>query len=280
MSAFVSIVLTHRRSGIGCDELERGRVAGSGGHNDGVLHRAVLAKRFDDLRNGGFFLANRDVNTDYAAVFLIDYSIDCDSGLADLAVTDDEFALPSANRSHCVDCLETGVHRLVNGLPCDNARSYDLDSAEFGCRDGAFAIERVANRVYNPAENRITNRNFGDTTGTPHFAALFDVEVFAHDGHTHIVLFEVEGQSEDVSMRRRELKQFHRHALFDSVNAGNTVAYGEHPSGLAEINLFLVILDLLSDDLADFFCSDFHLSYRTPLQRFFKIEQLTLYADI
>src|SRR5208282_1080528 len=167
MSAFVSIVLTHRRSGIGCDELERGRVAGSGGHNDGVLHRAVLAKRFDDLRNGGFFLANRDVNTDYAAVFLIDYSIDRYGGLA-------------------------------------------------------------------------------------------DVEVFAHDGHTHIVLFEVEGQSEDVSMRRRELKQFHRHALFDSVNAGNTVAYGEHPSGLAEINLFLVILDLLSDDLADFFCSDFH----------------------
>jgi len=122
-----------------------------------------------------------------------------------MAVTNDKFALAAANRSHCVDSLEPCVHRLVDRLPGDNPRSDDFDSAEFGCIDGAFAIDRVSNRIDNPAKNRIPNRDFSDTAGTPHHIALFDMDVFSHNGDTHIVFFEVEGQSEDVSMSGREL---------------------------------------------------------------------------
>ena len=44
------------------------------------------------------------------------------------------------------------------------------------------------------------------------------------------------------------------------IDPGNAVAGGKNCSGLGDFDLFVVVLDLLADDVADFFGSDVHRS--------------------
>ena len=43
-------VFGHRAAGVGGEVLQRGRVAGAGGDDDRVVHRAVAAKHVDEAR--------------------------------------------------------------------------------------------------------------------------------------------------------------------------------------------------------------------------------------
>ena len=217
-----------------------------------------MRKDFHHLGHRGALLPDGDVDTDDAAVLLVDDRVDRDGRLADLTVADDQFALAAAHGGHGVDGLEPCVHRLVDRGSCDDARCDSLDAGEFRGRDGTLAVQGVPHGIDDAAQYRVTHGNFGDTTGTPHFAAFLDVDVFAHDGNTHVIFFEVEGQTENRTMFSRELEQFHGHALFDAVDARDTVTDRKHPTRFAELDLLFVILDLLSNNLADFFCSDFH----------------------
>ena len=56
----------------------------------------------------------------------------------------------------------------------------------------------------------------------------------------------------------REFQQLTRHCLIKAVNTGNTVTDGDDGAGFGDLNLFPVLLDLLLDNLADLFRSDFH----------------------
>ena len=86
--------------------------------------------------------------------------------------------------------------------------------------------------------------------------ALFNVGVFAEDGASHVILFQIEGDAVDFA---RELEKFHGHALFHPVDPGDAVTHGEDRAGLGHFHLLFVILDLRADNLADFLGSDFHL---------------------
>ena len=61
----------------------------------------------------GSLLANCDVDADHVLVLLVDDGIDSNSGLAGLAVANDEFALATADRNHGVNSDDTGLHRLL-----------------------------------------------------------------------------------------------------------------------------------------------------------------------
>src|SRR5581483_5255567 len=74
--------------------------------------------------DGRALLTDRDVDaadllrrvTRRPVVLLVDDRVDRDRGLAGGAVTDDQLALPAADRGHRVDGLDTGRKRLVHGL--------------------------------------------------------------------------------------------------------------------------------------------------------------------
>ena len=56
----------------------------------------------------------------------------------------------------------------------------------------------------------------------------------------------------------RELQQLAGHRLVEAMDARNAVADGDNGAGLGNLDLFPVLLDLLPDNLADLFRSDFH----------------------
>ena len=105
VSAVVTKMFAHRRTGVGGNELHRSGIAGSGANDNGVIHRTSFFQRLHNTDDGGFLLADGNVNTHHVAAFLIDNRVDADGGLAGLPVADDEFALAAANRNHRVDGL-------------------------------------------------------------------------------------------------------------------------------------------------------------------------------
>ena len=130
-----------------------GGLGGRGVDHDGVLHGAVAFQGVHHLGHGGFFLADGHVNAENPGVFLVDDGIHAQGGFADLAVADDQFALAPADRGHGVNGLIAGVHGLINRLALDDAGGLDFDAAEFLGIEGAFAVDGVAHRVDDPAQN-------------------------------------------------------------------------------------------------------------------------------
>jgi hypothetical protein len=60
--AVVAEIFAHRAAGIRREELQRRRLRGGGGDDDGIIHRAILLERADDLRDRRALLADRDVD--------------------------------------------------------------------------------------------------------------------------------------------------------------------------------------------------------------------------
>ena len=77
--------------------------------------------------------------------------------------------------------------------------------------------ERVVTR---PSQDRLAHRDLGDPPGTLDDVPLLDVNVLAHDGDTHVVLFEVEHQAENATRKFDELKG---HGLFQPVDTGDAI---------------------------------------------------------
>ena len=108
--AVVHEELAHCAAGVGCDVLKRCGVAGGCVYDYRVIHRAVLAEVLGELRHGGRLLTDSNVNADYSLALLVEDSVQCDGGLAGLAVADYQLTLTSAYREH-------GVYRQQTGSP-------------------------------------------------------------------------------------------------------------------------------------------------------------------
>ena len=65
-------------------------------------------------------MTDGDVDARHALALLGNDGVDGDSRLAGLAVTNDEFALATANRHHGVDGLETGLQGLIDRFTGDH----------------------------------------------------------------------------------------------------------------------------------------------------------------
>ena len=125
-----------------------------------VLSIAPCSSRISgDLDDGRHPLADRDVDADQVLVLVVDDRVDRDRRLAGLAVADDQLALAAADRDHPVDRLQPGLHRLVDRLALDDARSLELGRAGLGGVDLALVVERAPERVDDPAEQLLADRD-------------------------------------------------------------------------------------------------------------------------
>jgi hypothetical protein len=102
-----------------------------GGSNDDrrKVHGSMGLELVDDLSHRGRLLSDGDVKAKYAFTFLIDYRVNRDCRLACLTVADDKLALAATDRYHGVDCLDSGLYCLLDGLSGDDAGCLDLDIA-------------------------------------------------------------------------------------------------------------------------------------------------------
>ena len=150
--AVVHPVLSDGGTGVRCDVLEACGIGCRGGHDGGVLHGAGLFEGLLHRCDGGALLADGDVDAadlllriaGFPVTLLVDDRIDCDSGLTGLAVADDELALATADRRHCVDGLQAGGHRLINRMTMHNVRCLGLENTTAFGLDFAKTVNRVA----------------------------------------------------------------------------------------------------------------------------------------
>ena len=189
----------------------KGRGFGRGcGHDDGIIHRAVRSQGFSHLCNGRTLLADRYVDTDDARTLLIDDGVQANLGLAGLAVADDQLTLAAADRDHRVNRLDTGLKRYVNRGALDDTGGRHLNRARFVCLNGALAVDRLPERVYDAAEHRFTDWDLYNTLGSLDRIAFADILVGTEDNGADQILLKVLGHTVYAA---GELQQFARHAL-------------------------------------------------------------------
>jgi len=275
--AVVTEIFTHRNAGIRREILERCRLRSGCGNDDRIFHRALLFECADDLRNGRTLLADGDVDAIQLLRFvgalvdflLVDEGVDGDGGLAGLTVTDDQFALATANWDECVECLEAGLHRLRNRLARDDAGCLDLNAAALCGLERTLAINWVTKAVNNAAKQFLADGNVHNRAGTLYNVAFADFAVGTEDNHTDIVGFEVQRHALNAVGK---FDHFTGLNIVEAVDTGDTVTDRQHAADFRNLGFGAEIGDLVLDDLGNFCGADVHFATQPfiALARVFK----------
>ena len=162
-------------------------------NNYGVLKGTTLAQHLNHIGHRCGLLPNRHVYANDIFTLLVDDRIDSNSGLACLAIADDQLALATANRDHGINRGDPGLHRLMHRLALDNSRRHRFDQTGFGGCDRPLAVNRLTQRIHHPTQHGITHRNGGDLARCLDRAALLNAPAFAHQHCADVVVLKVEG---------------------------------------------------------------------------------------
>src|ERR1051326_2506221 len=139
------------------------------------------------------------------------------------------------------------------------ARGLDLDAAALLGIDRPAAVDRLAERVDDAADERLADRNLGDPAGALHGVAFLDHVGLAEERGADVVLFEVQGEAVNIVGK---LQQLAGRRLIEAVDARDAVAGRDDRADLQDFDRLVVVLDLLLDDPADFRRADLHVGLR------------------
>src|SRR5690606_11520576 len=198
--AVVTEIFAHRSAGERRQVLQRSRVRSGSSNDDRVFESATLFEDLHQLCNGRALLADCDIDAvELLALIvavdqrlLVKEGVENDRGLTGLTVTNNQLTLAATNRDQSVASLEAGRHWLMNRLAGNNARRLDVDASALLRVDWTLAVDRIAERVNNAAEQFRTNRNVHDRAGALDGVAFLDVAVGTENNDTDIVGFKVE----------------------------------------------------------------------------------------
>jgi hypothetical protein len=103
--------LTDGASRVRGQELERSGIGCSGSDDNGVLHAVSVVEKAHNVGDSGSLLSDGNIDaikrfgvvTGFEDSFLVDDSVNSNSGFTSLSITDDKFALASANGHERVD---------------------------------------------------------------------------------------------------------------------------------------------------------------------------------
>ena len=115
-------------------------------------------------------------------------------------------------------------------------------------RDGALVVERAAERVDDPAEQRLADRHLDHASGGLDRVAFLDALGVAQDDRADRLLLEVEGHAEDVA---GELEQLGRQRVAEAVDLGDAVADLDHGADRAGLDAGVEAVDGGLDDAGD-----------------------------
>ena len=229
------------------------------GDDDGVVERTVLGEGRDGLGDRRALLADGDVDALHAGSALVDDRVGGDGRLAGLAVADDELALAAPDRRHGVDDLYAGLERLGHRLARDDARRLDLEAALGGVAERALAVDRLAERVHDSAQEGVAHRHRQDPARRTHDLAFVQaVHVAEHDGSDGL-LVEVEGQPDDPVL---ELEQLVDRRPGQAGDPGDAVADLGDPADLLDLDPGGELGDVSRQRGCDVFGVDHELRHR------------------
>ncbi len=202
------------------------------------------------------------VDADEVAALLADDGVDGDGRLAGGTVADDELALAAADGDHGVDSFDAGEHGRIHALAHDHVGSDALYGAGYVAREGALAIQGVAQRVHHSPDEGVAHGHLHDAAGGAHLIALADLGVVAEDHGADGVLLQVQGQAHDLV---GELEDLVVHGALEAVHAGDAVAGLYHRADIHRRHLHAKLLDLLANDGGYLFRSNRHVNPPTYL---------------
>ena len=121
--------------------------------------------------------------------------------------------------------------------------------------DRPLAVDRLAERIDDAAEQPLADRHLDDGAGALDGLAFLDLAVGAEDHDADIVDFEIERHAFDAALELDHLAGLH---VVEAVDAGNAVADRQHLADFRNLGLLAEILDLLLEDGGDFRGADIH----------------------
>ncbi len=143
--------------------------------------------------------------------------------------------MTTPDRDQRIDGFQSGLHRLVDGFSRDDSRGFHIDPPPLhGARNGAFAVERLPQRIDNTREQHFSYRKIHDGAGAFDRVAFLDRPVFAEDHHADIVALEVQGHALDAA---REFDHLAGLDIVEPINARNAVSDRQHLANLADLRL-------------------------------------------
>ena len=113
---------------------------------------------------------------------------------------------------------------------------------------GPLPSSGLPKRIDDPAEDRVPDRHAQQPPGAADFIALLNPRIIAEDDDPDGILFQVEGQSEDVVGK---LDHFPGHYAGESVDPRDAVADLQDAAHLANVDAGLVLLNLLPENGSD-----------------------------
>ena len=112
------------------------------------------------------------------------------------------------------------------------------------------AVDRVAERVDDAADQRVADRDAGDAAGAADGLALLDLLPLAEQRGADVVLLEVQRDAGDAVL---ELEHLQRDGALEAVDAGDAVADLQHRADLGQVGLDVEVLDPLLEEGGDLF---------------------------
>ena len=223
--ATVHEVFAQRASGIGRDILQRGRIAGGGGHYDGIVHGVAAAQRFHQLCHRGRLLSDGHIDADDILPLLVQDGIQCDGGLSRLAVTDDQLSLATANGEHGVDGQNARLQRLIHRLAVNDTRGRGLHRIVVLRRDLTGVVYGLAQRVDHTAQKALAHRRARHLSGAAHHTALHDLAVVAKDHAADLGFPQIQDHALQSAVKQQYLAVFRSGKPTD---CGDPVAHRQH----------------------------------------------------
>src|SRR5664279_280517 len=262
-------VLADGRTGVRRQPFEAGRIRCRGRDDGGEGQRTGILQGLPDAGDRGALLADRDVDAadlllriaGLPVLLLVDDGVDADRGLPRLAVTDDQLALPAADRRHRVDRLDAGLQRLADPLPLDHRCGLQLQRAG-GLRDDlAEPVDRLPEWIDHPAEKRIAHRDRQHLAGSGDLLTFLDRVRVAEDHRADRTNVEVQGNPEHPAGELQQLVGHRRRQALDGRDA--IAAFGDD-ADLLPGHLGRVLGDVALDRGADLVGGDCQLGHRVP----------------
>ena len=150
----------------------------------------------------------------------------------------------------------------LTGWRCDDGRRLQLEDAAALGDDLALAVDRVAERVDDAAEEAVADRHREDVAGAADRLALLDAGRVAEDDGADLAGVEVEREAEHAAL---ELEQLVGHRGVQALDAGDAVADLGDGADLLAGGLGAVRRDVLLDRRPDVLRADAELRHlRVP----------------
>jgi hypothetical protein len=147
----------------------------------------MILKNFHNICNSWSLLSNGNIDaiellsliiiSSFKSRFLVQDSIDSNSSLSSLSITNDQLSLSSTNWNQHINWLETGLHGLMHWFSGYDTRGFQFNSLSVFWLDGAKTIDGITQSIYNTTEHFFSNRYINNRSSSLHNITFLDISI-------------------------------------------------------------------------------------------------------